>query len=135
MTESHTKTSGKSRTLNTILWISQILLGITLLYAAWMKLFSDRDALAAMWPWTAESPNLVTTAGIFDALGGLGMIIPGIVHLSRRWTAAAGIGIVLLMICAIAFHISRGEAHLIGFNIALAFLAGFVAAGRWSKKI
>lgn len=129
------ETTGKSRALNIVLWIVQILLSATLLYAAWMKLFSDRDALAAMWPWTAESPGLVTITGIFDALGALGMVIPGITGMSHRWTAAAGIGIVLLMICAIVFHISRGEAHVTGFNIVLTFLAGFVAAGRWSKKI
>lgn len=129
------ETTGKSRAVTIALWVVQILLSITLLYAAWMKLFSDRDALAAMWPWTADSPNLVKVTGVFDALGALGMIIPGITRMSDRWTAAAGIGIVLLMICATTFHISRGEAHLIGFNIVMAALGGFVAGGRWSKKI
>jgi len=41
---------------------------------------------------------------------------------------------VLLMISAITFHVSRGESSVIGFNIMIMVMAGFVAWGR-NKKL
>lgn len=42
-------------------------------------------------------------------------------------------GIVGLMVCASIFHITRGEASLIGVNIIFAVIAGFIAWGRLVK--
>jgi hypothetical protein len=39
------------------------------------------------------------------------------------------------MLCAIVFHISRGEASVIGFNIFLAALAIFIAWGRKKNRL
>jgi hypothetical protein len=40
----------------------------------------------------------------------------------------------VIMLLAIAFHISRGETHIIGMHIAVAAVAAFVAWGRWRKS-
>ncbi len=119
------------KALNITLWILQGLLAATLIWAAMMKLFKSPEELAAMWPWAGEvSPALVKLTGIADLIGGLGLILPALLRLKPVLTAVAALGLVALMICASVFHIARGEASQIGFNIVVAGIAGFIAWGR-----
>jgi uncharacterized membrane protein YphA (DoxX/SURF4 family) len=107
--------------------VLQILLSATLLWAGYTKIFTPQDELATMWPWTADNPKLVIVAGIFDILGGLGIVLPSLLKIKAQLTLYAAIGIILLMLSAAIFHISRGEISDIGINIFVIVLAGFVA--------
>ena len=123
-----------SKTLHIILWVVQLLIGATLIWAAAMKWFQPADKLAAMWPWTGQiSRTLVLLTGLADLLGGTGLILPALIRIQPKWTIIAAIGVFCLMICASIFHISRGEGSQIGFNIFFGLLAGFVAWGRLRK--
>ncbi len=109
----------------------QGLLAITLVWAGYTKLFTARDKLAEMWPWTAEYPSLVIVAGIADILLGIGIILPSLLKIKPQWATYSAIGIVSLMISAAVFHISRGEISDIGINVFVLLLAGFVV---WVKE-
>lgn len=76
------------------------------------------------------SPVVVKGTGIVDWLAAAGLILPGLLNIKPRLSTIAAVGVVLLMICAGIFHISRGEASQIGVNIIFALLAAFVAWGR-----
>lgn len=129
-----TNTSTPSKAWNISLWILQALLAATLIWAAMMKLGKSPRELAAMWPWAGEvSPALVKLTGIVDLLGGLGLILPALLRIKPVLTPIAALGIVALMICASVFHIARGEASQIGFNVVVAGIAGFIAWGRLRK--
>jgi uncharacterized membrane protein YphA (DoxX/SURF4 family) len=120
-----------SKALNISLWVAQILLAASLIWAASLKLFQPTDKLAQMWPWVAQVPNaLVKFTGLIDLLGGLGLILPGLLRIQPKLTYIAALCIVALMVVAGIFHISRGEASQIGANIAFAALALFIAWGR-----
>ena len=121
-----------SKTMNIILWTAQILLAISLIWAAAMKLFQSPEKLAEMWPWTADNIKLVKFTATLDLLAGLGLILPAFFQIPKM-TVYAAYGIILLMIAASIFHITRGEASLIGINIFFAFLAAFIAWGRQKK--
>jgi uncharacterized membrane protein len=125
-----TTTQKPSKALNIFLWIAQSLLAATFLWAAFMKLFQSPEQLAAMWPWTAEHPALVKITGVVDLLAGLGLLVPSLVNKHSPLTVYAAWGTILLMLAAGVFHISRGEASQIGFNVFCAVLAGFIAWGR-----
>lgn len=124
------KTQKQSRTLNIILWVVQFLIAIMMLWASGMKLFQPTEKLAQMWPWVAEHTTLVKFTGIFDLLGGLGIILPNILSIKPKITVFTAWAIVVLMLCASFFHISRGEASSIAINVVFVFMAGFVAWGR-----
>jgi hypothetical protein len=119
-----------SKTINVFLWIAQALLAACLIWAAGMKLLQPIDKLAAMWPWTAEHPVLVKVTGIFDLLAGIGLVLPGVLRIQPRLTVYTAIGVIALMVTASVFHIGRGEAAQIGFNVFVAVVAGFVVWGR-----
>jgi len=117
--------------LNRALWVVQVLLAACMLWGAGTKLLLPADKLAAMWPWTAQvSPALLTFTAITDLLGALGLVLPMLMRVKPRLTHFAALGIVVLMIAASAFHISRGEGGLIVPNVVFALMAGFVAWGR-----
>lgn len=118
------------KALNIFLWIAQVLLAASFVWAACMKLFQSPAELAAMWPWTAEHPGLVKLTGIFDGLAGIGLVLPTLLRIQPQLTVYAAYGSIALMIAASVFHIARGEAPLIGINIFFAALAGLVAWGR-----
>ena len=120
------------KTTNVLLWIAQILLSSTLIWAAFLKLFQPIAELEAMWSWTGEvSPLFVRFTGIIDLIGGLGVILPALFRFKPVLTPIAALGIVFLMISASIFHICRGEATQIGFNVVFGIIAGFVAYGRF----
>lgn len=123
-----------SKPLNIAAWICQILLSLTLLWAAGMKLFEPIEQLSQQWPWTADNPVLTRVAGIVDLLGGLGLVLPMLLRIRPALTLYAAYGTIALMVAASIFHISRGEVSQIGFNIFIALVAGFVVWVR-SKKV
>lgn len=127
-----TQSPGKG--LRIALWAVQVLLAATLIWAAAMKLFAPVAQVAAMWPWAGQvSPLLLKGAGIVDLLGGLGLVLPGLLGIRPQLTPLAALGVLVLMVCASVFHVLRGEGNLIGFNIVVALLCGFVAWGRYKK--
>lgn len=120
-----------TKTTHRLLWILQLLMATTLLWAAGMKLMQSPEHLSAMWPWTGEVPAwLVKLTGLADLLIALGLVLPGLLGVRPNLTALSAGSLVLLMTAASAFHILRGEASQIGFNIMLAILAGIVLWGR-----
>ncbi|TSJ45840.1 DoxX family protein [Fluviicola chungangensis] len=120
------------KTMHVLLWVAQFLLGITLIWAASLKLFQPIEQLKTMWPWTGEiAPALVRSTGVIDLLGALGVLLPSLFRFKPLLASIAAFGIVLLMISASVFHVFRGETPQIGFNIIFGLIAGFVAYGRW----
>jgi uncharacterized membrane protein len=116
--------------MNVILWIIQGLLAVTFFGAGLMKIFKPEEL---PFPWVKGNTNLVLLTGIVDLLGGLGITLPALFRIQPKLTIFAAYGIIVLMIVASVFHISRGEAKDIGFNIFMALLAVFVAWGRKTK--
>ncbi|GAB4019349.1 DoxX family protein [Spirosoma koreense] len=123
-----------SKVLDRILWIVQLILAVSLLWAAAMKWFQPIDKLSAMWPWVGQVPSaLVKFTGLVDFLGAFGLVLPAWLRIKPQLTPLAAVGIIALMIIASIFHSLRGEASVIGVNIVFALMAAFVAWGRFRK--
>jgi putative oxidoreductase len=129
-------TANKSnKALNITLWIVQGLTATLMLMSAYMKIATPILELSSKWKWTGELPEtVVRLLGVIDLLGGIGIILPALLRIKPSLTPLAAVGIILLMISASVFHISRGESSVIGFNIMIMLLASFVAWGRYKKS-
>lgn len=126
------KQTTPSKTLNALLWTAQILLSLSLIWAGLLKLFQPVKELQLLWPWTGEvSASFIKLTGTVDLLGALGLLLPSLLRWKVILVPVAAIGVILLMIAASAFHISRGEGSQIGVNIVFALIAGFIAWGRF----
>jgi len=123
-----------SKTIQISLWIVQTLLAITFTGTGFWKLLTPVPQLAAMIPWAGQvSETFLQATGIIDLCGGLGVLLPALTRIKPRLTVLAALGCTLLQICAIVFHISRGEAAQTPFNFLLVALSLFVFWGRLFK--
>lgn len=127
-------TSSSSRTMNISLWVAQVLIALTLIWAAYTKLLQPMEETAKILPWAKDNPGLLKFTGIFDLLGSLGIMLPAALRIQPKLTVLAAYGIIALMISASIFHISRDEASLIGMNVVFLLLAVFIAWGRSEKE-
>ena len=117
--------------MNIFLWVLQVLFGLYFIFIGATH-FMLPPGLPAMMGWMYElSPALHTVSGLAEILGGLGLILPGLTKIQTRLTPLAGLGLVLVMLGALTWHLQRGETQNIAFNIVLAFIVGFIAYGRW----
>ena len=120
-----------SKTISIFLWIAQGLLALTFIWAGFMKIVKPEDL---PFPWVKENANLVLFTGVIDLLAGIGIILPTILRVKIKLTIFTAYGIIVLMIAASIFHISRGEVKDIGFNIFMLLVAVFVAWGLQKKQ-
>ena len=133
MVGSVTKSGVPTNKTNIAMWVSQVVLCLTLLSGTFIKLFTPRDQLTQMMPWTADNRPLLYLTAFVDFLGGVGILLPALLNIKPQLTVYAALGTVLLMIAAAVFHIMRDEAHLIGVNIIFGIMALFVAIQRNEK--
>jgi DoxX. len=122
--------------MNILLWILQILLTLTFLFAGGTKLVVPADVLMKM-----GSPNQVVFPGWFlkfigvcEVLGALGLILPGIF---RRWqylTPLAAIGLFILMVGAVVVTIMGDGIAMAISPLIVGLLCLFVAYGRWKVR-
>lgn len=121
--------------MNSILWLVQILLAAAFGMAGVMKATQPVDVLAANGiAWAPQVPlALVRFIGISELLGAVGLILPALTKIKPFLTPLAALGLLTVMILAMGFHVSRGEASALPINIVLGGLAAFVAWGRASR--
>jgi len=119
--------------MNIALWIIQVLLALMFILAGGMKLVISPEVLQKM-----GSPNqvhlpglLVQFVGVCELLGGLGLILPGLFRIKTGLTPLAALGLVLVMIGAVALTIAGDGVAAAVVPFVVCLLAAFVAYGRW----
>jgi uncharacterized membrane protein YphA (DoxX/SURF4 family) len=120
-----------SKAFSVGLWVVQALLAAVFIGTGLWKLTTPVPDLAAKFPWMGEVPEwfLYATA-VIDLLGGIGVVLPALSRIQPGLTVLAALGLAALQVCAIVFHVWRGEAANTPFNFLLVALALFVFWGR-----
>ena len=117
--------------MNVVLWIVQALLAAAYVLSGSMKAFRPVEQLSKNMTWVSDVPaGLVRFIGIAEVLGAIGLILPMATNVAPGLTVAAAAGLVLVQLCALAFHLSRHETRVIPGNVILLLLALFVLVGR-----
>jgi uncharacterized membrane protein YphA (DoxX/SURF4 family) len=119
--------------MNVAIGAAQALLALTFLVAGGMKLVRPRLQLQAQLPFVEEfTDGQVKSIGSLEVLAAIGLILPSVLRVAPLLSAAAAVGLVLLMIGAIATHVRRGEVKpQLSINVVLLALALFVAWARF----
>ncbi len=125
-----------SKVLNILLWIAQVLLAAMFLMAGFTKIATPIDKLVVMMPFAAAMPAaLVKFIGVSEILGALGLLLPSLLRIQPQLTVLAARALILVMILALAFHVSRGEFSAIGTNLVLGSIAFIISWGRSKKAV
>ncbi len=127
-------TGAPSKAVHVGLWIAQGLFFVMFAGAGLWKLLTPIPKLAAMIPWAGQvPPAFLYFTGFVDFCGGIGILLPALTRIKPGLTVLAAAGCAALQICAIVFHISRGEASVTPVNFVLVGIAIFVYWGRRYK--
>lgn len=128
-------TASRDRLWNIAIWVAQALLAALYLMAAYMKGLMPIPDLAAMgMSWAPGAPVwLVRGIALVELLGAVGVILPAATRILPQLTVWAAAGLLAIQALAIPFHLFRGEAGLLGFNLIYVALAVFVLWGRARK--
>lgn len=118
------------------LWTAQIALAALYAMAAYMKLLmSPADLVQMGLLWVEGAPlGLVRGIGFVELLGVLGLILPAATRIKPNLTTLAALGLLAIQLLAIPFHLYRGEAAVLPFNMIYLALAAFVFWGRLVKS-
>ena len=109
------------------LWIVQVLLAVIFLFAGSMKLILPPEVLTAQFP----LPELfVRFIGTCEALGAIGLILPGLLRIRPGLTPVAAAGLAIIMVGATGTTLLIGGGASALIPLALGLLAVFVAYGR-----
>ena len=118
--------------MNILLWILQILLALTFMFAGGTKLVLPVEVLMSM-----GSPNQVVLPGLFikfiglcEVLGALGLILPGVFHRKQYLTPLAAIGLFIIMVGAVVVTIMGDGIAMAISPLIVGLLCLFVAYGR-----
>lgn len=118
--------------MNIALWIMQV--GLAVAFAAvGVNHITRRGIESPGIAWMQDVPApLLTTIGVLEILGAIGLIVPALTGIAPILTPLAASALALLMALAAIFHLRRpGETMNAIFNVVLGLVAAFVAYGRF----
>ena len=119
--------------MNVALWVIAGVLAAAFLMAGMMKMTQAKEKLAENMGWVEHyEPRQIKLIGLLETLGAIGLIVPALTGILPILTPLAAIGIALVMVGAMARHLSRGnETNMVAMNMAFLLMALFVAWGRF----
>lgn len=127
-------TQAPSKALRISLGVAQGLLGLAFGFAGVMKTTQPIAELAAKMVWPGAMPEaLVRFIGASEFLGAVGLVLPSLTRIKPGLTALAAAGLVVVMLLACVFHLTRGELFALPINLTLGGIAAFIAWGRYRK--
>jgi hypothetical protein len=110
------------------LWTVQGLLALLFLFAGGVKLVLPLEKLAG----PVALPGLfLRFIGVAEALGAIGLILPGLLRIRPGLTPLAAAGLVVIMIGATVITLATGGIAEALIPLVVGFLAAFIAYGRW----
>jgi uncharacterized membrane protein YphA (DoxX/SURF4 family) len=112
---------------NVTLWVVQGLLAALFLFAGVMKLVMPIEAMAG----PVQLPGLLLRfVGVAEALGAVGLILPGLLRTHVELTPLAAAGLVIIMIGAAVITVMGGSIAAAILPLIVGALAASIAYGR-----
>ena len=115
-------------TLDTWLWIAQIVLAAAFGMAGAMKTFLPIEKLGEKMAGMDDIPDQARFIGLVEIAGALGMILPMLTGILPWLTPLAALGFAAIQVLAMFFHARRNElARKLPANLGLLALALFLS--------
>ena len=112
--------------MHRVLWVIQVLLALLFVFAGGMKLVLPLEQLAGP---VALPGWFIRFIGVAELLGGIGLVLPAMLRIRPGLTPLAAVGLVIIMIGAVAISASIDVTSAL-IPLIVGLLAAFVAYGR-----
>lgn len=118
--------------MNIALWIGQIMLAGLFAASGYAKSTMSREKMATTGQTGAAAIPLPVTrfTATMELLAAVGLVLPQVTGILPELTAAAALGLCVVMVGAATIHTRLHEPKNVAINAVLFALCGFVAAGR-----
>ena len=117
--------------MNVLLWVLQLLLAAAFLAHGLFFLFPPAAMVELLKPIPTAFRLFL---GVAEVLAAVGLTLPGISRIQPWLISWAAAGVMVVMIGATIFHVSRGEVSSAITTVILLIMATFVAYMRWKVK-
>ena len=114
-----------------VLWVVQALLAALFLFAGAMKLATPAQKLTEQAHMSGAFLKLI---GVFEVLGALGLILPGLLKKRPELTVLAAVGLVILMVGAVVVTVMQGGGATVAIPAVTGVLCAAVAYGRTRRS-
>ena len=115
--------------MNIFLWVLQILLALAFFAHGCVLLFPPASIVEQM---NASMPRWFQLfIGIAEVLAAVGLTLPGMTRIQPWLISWAAVGIMIVMISATIFHVTRGEVSSAITTFVLLVMATYLAYMRW----
>lgn len=116
-----------SKPVRIALWTLQGLLAALFLFTGGMKLVMPLATLTREMP---LSGLFIRFIGVLEVTGGLGLVLPGLLHMRAALTPLAALGLVIIMSGALGVSLTTGHADTAAIPIVVGLLLAIVAVAR-----
>jgi uncharacterized membrane protein YphA (DoxX/SURF4 family) len=114
--------------MNLVLWLVQAVLAALFVFAGVMKFVMPVAEMTKQMPMPGLFLHFI---GLAEALGGLGLVLPGLLRIRTGLTPLAAAGLVPIMVGATVITLRIAPPAQAVFPGVVGLLAAFVAWGRW----
>jgi putative oxidoreductase len=118
--------------MNIVLWVLQVLLALAFLAHGLLFLFPPPDLLKLMN--ASIPPAFRLFLGVAEVLAAIGLTLPGVTRIQPWLIYWAAAGLMVVMVGATIFHVTRGEVSSAITTAILFVLLTFVAYMRRKVK-
>ena len=115
--------------MNIMLWVLQVVLAVAFFAHGWLFLSPPAEMVELIN--SLISPAFRVFIGVAEVLAAVGLILPGVTRIMPWLVSCAAAGLMIVMISATIFHMTRGELSSAITTAFLFVLATFVAYMRW----
>jgi uncharacterized membrane protein YphA (DoxX/SURF4 family) len=122
--------------MNNLLWVLQIFLSVVFAVHGWIYVTWPPSAAAMIEKRQSDSkplgltPAFRTFIGVCELLAAVGLVLPGLTGILPWLTPLACIGLTIVMVGAMMFHLSRKEISTAVTSLVLVAICVLVAYGR-----
>lgn len=120
--------------MNILLWVLQIMLACLCISGGAFQIFKIEDLQKGVAAMRALPRGLWAFLGAFGCLAGLGLILPGALHVLPILTPIAAAAVAAESVLITAFYIYYGDRSPVSYSVAMAVMAAVISYGRFALK-
>jgi len=110
--------------METLVWVSQLLLAFMFLMAGAMKLIMAKEKFAEKMSWAENYSGFqIKLIGFLEVAGATGLVLPAILDIYTFFIPLAAVGLTFMMLVAAVVHWKRRESTMIIMNFFLMGMA------------